>query len=104
MAKKVIVKEIMLAHPNFLKPFQVHIDASQCQLGGGQTNCFYRSKLNKAQTCHTTTERELLSVIENLKECRTFLLGHEIEVFTDHKNLSVQALQHRTDHALAPYH
>jgi len=43
--------------------------------------------LNPAQTRHTTTERELLSVVETLKECRNTLLGQQIEVFTDHKNL-----------------
>ena len=40
-----------------------------------------------SQTRHTTTERELLSVVETLKECGNVLLGQQIEVFTDHKNL-----------------
>jgi len=92
MAKKVIAREVMLAYPDFSKPFEIHTDASHYQLGavisqGGKPIAFYSRKLNPAQTRYTTTERELLSIVETLKEYRNILLGHEIEVFTDHKNL-----------------
>ena len=92
MAKKIIAREVMLAYPDFSKPFEIHTDASHYQLGavisqGGKPVAFYSRKLNPAQTRYTTTERELLSIVETLKEYRNILLGHEIEVFTDHKNL-----------------
>jgi len=92
MAKRVIAKEMLLAYPNFNKPFQIHTHASHCQLGAvasqeGKPMAFYSRKLNPAQTRYTTTERELLSVVETLKEYRNVLLGQQIEVFTDHKNL-----------------
>ena len=92
MAKRIIAKETLLAHPNFNKPFQIHTDASHCQLGAavsqeGKPIAFCGRKLNPAQTRHTTTERELTSEVETLKECRNMLLGQQIEVFTDHKNL-----------------
>jgi len=92
MAKRIIAKERLLAHPNFNKPFQIHTDASHCQLGDvvsqqGKPIAFYSRKLNPAQSRCTTTERELLSIVETLKEHRNMLLGQEIEVFTDHKNL-----------------
>ncbi len=92
LAKRVIARQVMLAYPNFNKPFIIHTDASHYQLGAvisqdGKPIAFYSRKLNPAQTRYTTTERELLSIVETLKEYRTILLGHEIEVFTDHKNL-----------------
>ena len=82
----------MLQYPDFSKLFVIHTDASHYQLGAvisqeGKPIAFYSRKLNDAQTRYTTTERELLSIVETLKEYRNILLGHEIEVHTDHKNL-----------------
>ena len=92
MAKRIIAEEVMLAYPDFNKPFVIHTDASHYQLGAvisqnGKPIAFYSRKLNPAQTRYTTTERELLSIVETLKEYRNILLGQQIEVFTDHKNL-----------------
>jgi len=92
MAKRIIAKETLLAYPNFNKPFQIHTNASHYQLGAvvsqeGKPIAFCSRKLNPAQTRCTTMERELLSTAETLKEHRNMLLGQQIEVFTDHKNL-----------------
>jgi hypothetical protein len=91
-AKKILSKEALLAFPAFDEPFIMHTDASHQQLGAviSQDNhpvAFYSRKLNDAQTCYTTTERELLSIAETLKEFRMILLGHKTVVWTDHKNL-----------------
>jgi len=48
---------------------------------------FCSRKLNPAQTRCTTAKTELPSVAETLKEHWNMLLGQQIEVFTDHKNL-----------------
>jgi hypothetical protein len=91
-AKKILSKEVLLTFPVFDKPFTIHTDASHRQLGAviSQDNhpiAFYSRKLNEAQTRYTTTERELLSIVETLKEFRMILLGHKIIVWSDHKNL-----------------
>ena len=82
-----------MAYPDFEQPFVIHTDASHTQLGAviSQHNkpiAFYSRKLNPAQTRYTTTERELLSIVETLKEFRNILLGQKIVVHTDHKNLT----------------
>ena len=81
----------MLAFPDFSQAFEIYTDASNLQLGAvvAQNNkpiAFFSRKLNPAQRRYTTTERELLAIVETLKEFRTILLGHKILVYTDHKN------------------
>jgi hypothetical protein len=88
-----MAKETLVTFPNFTKEFEIHTDASKLQLGacisqGGKPVAFYSCKLQPAQTCYTTTERKLLSIVETLKEFRNILLGQKIKVHTDHENLT----------------
>src|SRR5688572_7892770 len=87
--KRIITRETFLAYTNFSEPFDIHTDASLYQLGAcisqnGKPIAFYSQKLNPAQTRYTITERELLSIVEILKEFRNILLGQQIRVHTDH--------------------
>ena len=91
--KRIVSRETLLAYPNFNETFEIHTDASKQQLGAvisqnKQPIAFYSRKLNSAQVNYTTTERELLSIVETLKEFRNILLGQKIKVYTDHKSLT----------------
>ena len=86
-------RETLLHYPNFNETFEIHMDTSHTQLGAmiSQNNkpiAFYSRKLSPAQTRYTTTERELLSIVETLKEFRNILLGQQLKIYTDHKNLT----------------
>ena len=92
-SKKVVSRETLLSYPDFNEPFEIQTDASKLQLGAvisqkGKPVAFYSRKLNSAQVNYTTTERELLSIVETLKEFHNILLGQHIKVYTDHKNLT----------------
>ena len=52
----------------------------------GKLIAFYSRKMNSAQQNYTKTEKELLSIVAYIKESRNILLGHQITVYTDHKN------------------
>ena len=70
--KRVIGREVFLGYPYFNAPFEIHTDVSKLQLGAvisqkGKPIAFYSRKMNSAQQNYTTTEKEFLSIVENLK-------------------------------------
>ena len=84
---------MLKGYPDFNATFEIHTDASKLQLGAvisqkGKPIAFYSRKMNRAQQNYTTTEKELFSIVETLKEFRNILLGHHITVYTDHKNIT----------------
>ena len=95
--KALISKETILIYPDFPKKITIHTDISDVQLGAvviqeGKLLAFYSQKWSKAQINYTIIEKEHLKVLETLKEFWNILLGHEIEVLTDHKNLTYESI------------
>ncbi len=71
--KATIAKEVVLAYPDFTKPFKIYIDASTTQLGavitqGNRPIAFFSRKLSKAQSKYSVAKIELLAIVETLKE------------------------------------
>jgi len=87
-----LAKDVFIQYPNHNEPFHVHADASDYQLGSvilqqNKPVAYYSRKLNAAQKNYTVGEKEILSIVEALKEYRTMLYGcKELRVYTDHKN------------------
>ena len=103
--KKIIARDVVLAYPDYSKKFVIYTDASTRQLGGCITQdnrpiAFFSRKLTKAQEKYTVTELELLSIVETLKEFKGMLLGYEIQVMTDHINLTSKNLGLDSDRVL----
>ena len=74
----------MLAHPDFLKPFDVHAISSAYQLGGvvcqgGKYIEFCSKKLNSAQKNYPITEKELLSIVKPLKNSSIYCSVIELQ-------------------------
>ena len=106
-----IVHDTILLYPNPNLPFIIEINASNYQLVSvikqqfspvhpPQLISFYSRKLNPAQHNYTTIEKELLSVIEILKEFQQLLFGAKFIFHTDHKNLMHQITTFTTQQVL----
>ena len=54
----------------------------------GKPIAFYIIRLTDAQQWYTVTQRDLISIVETLKEFRTILLGQKLRIYTDNKNLT----------------
>jgi hypothetical protein len=95
--KATIAKEVVLAYPDFSKPFEIYTDASTKRLGAVITQdnrpiAFFSMKLTKTQSKYSVTEIELLATVETLTEFKEMLWGQSIKVYSDHKNLTRDAL------------
>ena len=96
--KDMISTDTMQHYPDPNKPFHVYTDASDYQLGAaikqnGRPVAFYSRKLSAAQQNYSTIEKELLSLVETLKEFRVWLYGcKDLHLYTDHKNLTYDKL------------
>jgi hypothetical protein len=96
--KAVTAKDALVRHPDHNEEFHVVTDASDCQLGAvtmqkGAPVALCSRKLNPAQCDCTAMEKELLSIVETLKEFRTMPCGCKaLHVHADHQKLTCNAL------------
>ncbi len=87
--KATIAKDVVLAYPDFTKPFEIYTDTSTMQLGAVITQdnrpiAFFSRKSSKTQTKYSVTKIKLLAIVETLKQFQGMLWGQQIKVYTDH--------------------
>ena len=89
--KKMVQTETLLTYPDWMIPFTIHTDTSDYQLGTviSQTISQSPSSVENCQRLNATvqTEKDLLAIVECLKQFRGNLLGYPIDVWSNHKNL-----------------
>ena len=49
---------------------------------------FYGRELTDTQRRYTVSEKELLNIVENLKQLQTILLGQKLKIYADNKNIT----------------
>jgi hypothetical protein len=90
--------DALAAYPDHNKRTDVYTDASDFQLGAciikeGRPVAYFLQELTQSQQNYTTMEKEMLFIISTLKEFQGMLLGVDIRVFMDHKNLTFNTLK-----------
>ncbi|XP_042991370.1 uncharacterized protein LOC122318232, partial [Carya illinoinensis] len=94
--KGMLISAPIMQSPDWNLPFEIMCDASDYAVGAvlGQRRdkkpcvIYYASRtLNSAQMNYSTTEKELLAVIFALDKFRSYLIGSQIVIFTDHAAL-----------------
>ena len=85
--KRIVDRNNLSTHPDFIEEFKTHTDARYFQFGAviiqkGKLLAFYSTKTQKI---YTVTERELIRIVETLKGFRSILLGQRLIIYTDHK-------------------
>jgi hypothetical protein len=95
--KATIVREVILAYPDFSKVFEIYTNASSKQLGAlitqlNRSIAFFSWKLSTAQRKYSVTRIELIAIVATLKEFKGMLWGQSIKVYTDQANCTRDTL------------
>ena len=96
--KALLLREPIVAFPDFAIPFRLYSDASNIGLGailaqqqGGRERviCCASRTLNKAEQNYSATKKECLAVVWRIKNFQNYLIANHFNVYTDHYSTMV---------------
>src|ERR1700744_3817456 len=105
----------VLQQPDLDKPFEMEVDASAFATGGIlyqrdknnklQPVAYYSKTFNAAERNYDIHDRELMAVVNALKEWRHFLIcsPHVVTIYTDHANLQYYKHPQKINRRVARY-
>lgn len=84
---------VTIRFPNITKPFILECDAFQSGIGSVLRQehgivGFPSKRITNSEENYSIVEKEFLSIVKSLQHFRKIILGCEITIFTDNKNLS----------------
>ena len=94
--KALLLREPIVAYPDFTVPFRLYTDASNIGLGAilaqqqdgrERVICCGSRTLNKAEQNYSATKKECLAVVWGIKNFRNYLIANHFKVCTDHYSL-----------------
>jgi hypothetical protein len=94
--KEALMNTPILRNANSTLPFEVQTDASETGVGvvlqqksedGTRPVAYMSRNINAAEQNYSVHERDLLSVVDSLRDWRPYLLGHKFVMRTDHRPL-----------------
>ena len=94
--KDLLLKDPVVAYPDFSVPFRLYTDASniglrailaQKQEGRERIICCASRTLNKSEQNYSATKKECLAVVWGIKNFRNYLIANHFKVYTDHYSL-----------------
>ena len=88
-----MARDTLSTYLYFNETFKIHTGASAFQLGAVISQrckhiAFHSRKLIYEKKRYTVMRREILIIVETLKEFRMILLGQKLRIYTDNKNLT----------------
>lgn len=88
-----IKEQIILSYPDYTKPFQLNVDASNLAIGAilyqeKQIIGIFSQKLLKSQLNYTVCEKEMYAIIKSIEHFKKIIFDSKVIIKTDNRNIT----------------